>query len=104
MERICRRFCKKKTERKYKIENHLLLGISKKSKGYQRLIISGLVKLGCKVITLISALPLTVSDNPNGVQSIPNFAKPPGRYLSFWDSAYPNRNSKNEIIKENNKP
>jgi hypothetical protein len=25
--------------------------------------------------------PLTVRDNPNCVQSFPNFAKPPGRYL-----------------------
>jgi len=34
--------------------------------------------LGCKVTTRTSARPLSVSDNPNGVQSIPNFAKPPG--------------------------
>jgi len=32
-----------------------------------------------KVITRISERPLTVSDNPNCVQSIPNYAKPPGR-------------------------
>ena len=42
-------------------------------------ITSGLAKLGCKVITRTSVLSLTVSDNPNGVQSLPNFAKPPGR-------------------------
>jgi len=39
----------------------------------------GLAKLGGKVITRISARRLTVSDNQNGVQSIPNFAKPLGR-------------------------
>jgi len=38
-------------------------------------ITSGLAKLGCKVITRTSARPLTVSDNPNGVQSSPNFQK-----------------------------
>ena len=36
-------------------------------------------EIGVKVITRISARPLTVSDNPNGAQSSPNFAKPPGR-------------------------
>ena len=36
-------------------------------------------EIGGKVITRISVHPLTVSDNPNGVQSRPNFAKPPGR-------------------------
>jgi len=34
-------------------------------------------EIGVKVIARTSARPLTVSDNPNGVQSIPNFAKPP---------------------------
>ena len=38
-------------------------------------------EIGVKVIAQTSARPLTVSDNPNGVQSSPNFAKPPGRYL-----------------------
>ena len=49
----------------------------------------GLAKLGCKVILRlrsvtiirISVRPLIVGNNPNGVQSNPNFAKPPGRYL-----------------------
>ena len=36
-------------------------------------------EIGVKVITRTSARPLTVSDNPNSVQSSPNFAKPPGR-------------------------
>jgi len=36
-------------------------------------------EIGVKVITRTSARPLTVIDNPNGVQSIPNFAKLPGR-------------------------
>jgi len=40
---------------------------------------SGLAKLGGKVIIRTLACPLTVSDNPNGVQLLPNFAKPPGR-------------------------
>ena len=40
---------------------------------------SGLAKLGCKVITRVSARPLTVSDNPNDLQLRPNFAKSPGR-------------------------
>ena len=44
---------------------------------------SGLAKLGGKVIARTSACPLTVSDNPNCVQSRPNFAKPPGRYLTY---------------------
>jgi len=38
---------------------------------------SGLAKLGGKVIARTSARPLTVSGNPNGVQSGPNFAKLP---------------------------
>ena len=40
---------------------------------------SGLAKLGCKVIARTLARLLTGSDNPNCVQSSPNFAKPPGR-------------------------
>ena len=36
----------------------------------------GLAKLWGKVITRTLARPLTVSDNPNDVQSLPNFAKP----------------------------
>ena len=47
-------------------------------------------EIGVKVITRISARPLTISDNPNGVQSIPNFAKPPGRYLQPGESAVDN--------------
>ena len=47
----------------------------------------GLAKLGGKVIIRFSVRPLTVSDNPNGVQSIPNFAKPPGRWLQCGESA-----------------
>ena len=43
-------------------------------------------KIGGKVITRTSVCPLTVSDNPNGMQLIPNFAKPPGRYLQAVDS------------------
>ena len=34
---------------------------------------------GGKVIAQTSARPLTVGDNPNGVQLIRYFAKPPGR-------------------------
>ena len=37
----------------------------------------GLAKLGCKVKAQTSARPLTVSDNPNGVQLRPNCAKRP---------------------------
>ena len=44
-------------------------------------------KIGVKVIAQISARRLTVSDNPNCVQSIPNFAKPPGRYVQADESA-----------------
>ena len=40
---------------------------------------SGLAKFGGKVIARTSARPLTVSNNPNGVQLSPNFANPPGR-------------------------
>ena len=43
-------------------------------------ITSDLAKLGGKVIARISALRLTVSDGPNGVQPHPNFAKPQVRY------------------------
>ena len=38
-------------------------------------------EIGVKVIARTSARPLTVSDNPNSVQSNPNFAKPPGRWV-----------------------
>ena len=57
---------------------------------------SGLAKLGGKVIARTSVRRLTVGDNPNGVQSFPNFAKPPGRYLQFRDSA-----TLNELDKTN---
>ena len=43
-------------------------------------------EIGVKVIARISARLLTVSDNPNGVQLRPNFAKPPGRYRQAADS------------------
>jgi len=43
-------------------------------------------EIGVKVIARTSARPLTVSDNPNGVQSIPNCAKPPGRWLQAGES------------------
>ena len=43
-------------------------------------------EIGVKVIVQTSARPLTVSDNPNCVQSTPNFAKLPGRYLQAADS------------------
>ena len=36
-------------------------------------------EIGVKVIARTSVRSLTISDNPNGVQSSPNFAKPPGR-------------------------
>ena len=36
-------------------------------------------EIGVKVIVQTSVRPLTVGDNPNGVQSNPNFVKPPGR-------------------------
>ena len=57
----------------------------------KRHITSGLAKLGCKVITRTSARRLTVSDNPNGVQLCPNFAKPPGRYLQATESVVGNK-------------
>ena len=41
--------------------------------------------------TQTSARPVTVSDNPNCVQSSPNFAKPPGRYLQAGGSAVCNK-------------
>ena len=47
----------------------------------KRRLTGGLAKLGCKVITRTSARRLTVSDNPNCVQSSPNLAKPLGCYL-----------------------
>jgi len=37
-------------------------------------------EIGVKVIARTLVSRLTVSDNPNGVQLSPNFAKPPGRY------------------------
>ena len=40
-------------------------------------------EIGVKVIARTSVRPLTVSDNPNGVQLIPNFAKPPGRCMLY---------------------
>ena len=43
-------------------------------------------KIGVKVITQTSVRPLTVSDNPNGVQLIPNFAKPQGRWRQCADN------------------
>ena len=42
---------------------------------------------GVKVITRISVRHLTAGDNPNCVQSNPNFAKPPGRCTTPADSA-----------------
>jgi len=36
-------------------------------------------EIGVNVKARTSARPLGGSDNPNGVQSSPNFAKPPGR-------------------------
>ena len=44
-------------------------------------------EIGGKVTAQTSVRPLTVSDNPNGVQSSPNFAKPPGRYVQAADNA-----------------
>jgi len=46
-----------------------------------------LAKWGGKAIARTSTRPLTVGDNPNGVQSRPNFAKPPGRYLQADERA-----------------
>ena len=36
-------------------------------------------KIGVKVTARTSVRPLTVSDDPNSMQSSPNFAKSPGR-------------------------
>ena len=47
-------------------------------------------EIGGKVIARTSVCPITVSDNPNGVQSNPNFAKPPGRYLQATEAQYAN--------------
>ena len=47
-------------------------------------------EIGVKVIARISVCPLTVSDNPNCVQSIPNFAKPLG-LCAMQVAAYTNR-------------
>jgi hypothetical protein len=44
-------------------------------------ITSGLAKVGVKLLPEFLLRPLTVSDSPNCVQSSPNFATPPGRYL-----------------------
>ena len=54
-------------------------------------------EIGVKVITRISVRPLTVSDNPNGVQSSPNFAKPLGRYRQAADSAAGQRSKKLKV-------
>jgi hypothetical protein len=48
---------------------------------------SGLAKLGLKLLTEILLLPFTVGDSPNCVQSNPNFAKPPGRYVKCSELA-----------------
>jgi len=40
-----------------------------------------------KVILRLRSVTLTVSDNPNGVQSFLNFAKPPGRCMQAGESA-----------------
>ena len=65
-------------------------------------ITSGLAKLGGKVIARTSVRPLTVSDNPNGVQPSPNFAKPPPRYLQAAKvklaNEEKNKNRLNKII------
>jgi len=47
-------------------------------------------EIGVKVIARTSAHRLTVSDNPNGVQLIPNFAKPLGRYRQAGRSTVDN--------------
>jgi hypothetical protein len=39
-------------------------------------------EIGVEVIARTSVYPLTVGDNPNSVQSRPNFAKPLGRTLA----------------------
>ena len=58
----------------------------------------GLAKLGGKVITRTSVRPLSVSGNPNGVQSNPNFAKPQRRWLQRGKSEVDKAaESKNEI-------
>ena len=44
-------------------------------------------EIGGKVIALTSARRLTVGDNPNCMQSSPNFAKPPGRCMQTDGSA-----------------
>ena len=43
-------------------------------------------EIGVEVIVQTSARRLAFSDNPNGVQSRPNFVKPPGRYLQAAES------------------
>ena len=42
------------------------------------------------MIARTSVRPLTVGDSPNGVSSVPNFAKPPGRYLQAGGSEVDN--------------
>jgi hypothetical protein len=44
-------------------------------------------EIGVEVIVRILLRPLTVGDNPNCVQSSPNFAKPPGRYVKCGGGA-----------------
>ena len=44
-------------------------------------------EIDVKVITRTLARPLDGSDSLNGVQSISNFAKPPGRYRQTNESA-----------------
>ena len=61
----------------------------------------GLAKLGCKVITRTSARPLGSSDSPNGVQSIPNFAKPLKRYRQAGDSVMRQRSAKSRKMNKN---
>ena len=53
-------------------------------------------EIGVKVIVRISARPLGGSDSPNGVQSSPNFAKPPERCTQAEDRAV-GGNAKNRI-------
>ena len=50
----------------------------------------GLLKLRGKVILRLRSVTLTVSDNTNGVQSSPNFAKPLERYTQCGDSVVVN--------------
>ena len=52
------------------------LSLQKKEKKQQ--LTSGLAKLGGKVLARISVRPLTVSDNPNGVQLYPQLRQAAG--------------------------